>query len=378
MKMAFDGADLAPLGQSLIERAEKDPDDACALMDLSIILQLKYQPEIALGVQAQALKTRTLYHLQADGEATIRLLAIMTPGNLMTNTPLEFLVEGSGISLSILYVGPGLPLPPALPEHDTLFIAVCEATETRPILQELTEIVREWPRPVLNLPENILKTSRETAPAHFAPLAGVVMPSSRRISRQALETGPAPDLPFIVRPVDSHAGHGLAKIDGPGEIPGYLAAMSEEEFFVSPFYDYRSADGLYRKYRIVLIDGRPYACHMGISENWMIHYLNAGMAESQKKREEEARFMADFDTVFAKRHKTALDGIQAALSLDYLVIDCAETRDGRLLVFEIDTGAVVHTMDPADVFPYKIPQMQKVFAAFAEMLAGAAHAGQGI
>ncbi|MDR3630576.1 MAG: hypothetical protein P4L42_09585, partial [Desulfocapsaceae bacterium] len=90
-KMAFDGADLSPLGKILIQRAEQDPDDANALMDLSILLQLKYSPEIAMGVQAQALAVKTLYHLPTDNEASIRLLAIMAPGGLMTNTPLEFL-----------------------------------------------------------------------------------------------------------------------------------------------------------------------------------------------------------------------------------------------------------------------------------------------
>ena len=368
MKMAFDGADLAPLGQSLISRAEKDPDDADALMDLSIILQLKYQPEIALDVQARALGIKTLYHLPAAGNAAIRLLAIMAPGNLMTNTPLEFMVEGSTISLDMLYVGTGLPLPSPLPDHELLFIAVGESTGTRPLLEELAEIMKEWPRPVLNQPGSILKTSREEAPACLAPIAEVIMPSSLRTARGTLATGPLPAFPFIIRPVDSHAGHGLAKIENAGEILSYLEAMPEPAFFVSPFFDYKSADGMYRKYRVLLIDGQPYACHMGTSENWMIHYLNAGMAESPEKREEEARFMADFDTGFGKRHRVALQGIHAALHLDYLVIDCAETRDGRLLVFEMDTGAVVHAMDPADVFPYKAPQMKKVFSAFYDML----------
>ncbi|MDR3631037.1 MAG: hypothetical protein P4L42_11955, partial [Desulfocapsaceae bacterium] len=59
--------------------------------------------------------------------------------------------------------------------------------------------------------------------------------------------------------------------------------------------------------------------------------------------------------------------------LDYLVIDCAETRDGQLLVFELDTGAVVHAMDPVDIFPYKVPQMRKVFSAFSDMLASATY-----
>ena len=41
---------------------------------------------------------------------------------------------------------------------------------------------------------------------------------------------------------------------------------------------------------------------------------------------------------------------------------------GRLLVFEADAAAVIHLMDPQDMFPYKQPQMRKVFAAFDAML----------
>jgi hypothetical protein len=40
-------------------------------------------------------------------------------------------------------------------------------------------------------------------------------------------------------------------------------------------------------------------------------------------------------------------------------------------VFELDPGAVVHSMDPVDLFPYKQAQMQKVFRAFREMLSDA-------
>jgi glutathione synthase/RimK-type ligase-like ATP-grasp enzyme len=177
--------------------------------------------------------------------------------------------------------------------------------------------------------------------------------------------------PIIARPIDTHAGQGLVKIDAPNGIAAFLEGAPDTEFHVSRFIDYSGADGQFRKYRIVLIDGRPYACHMGISRDWMIHYLNAGMAESAEKRAEEARFMSGFDEDFAPRHTTAFAAIQARMQLDYLIIDCAETRDGELLIFEVDTGAVVHAMDPVDLFPYKQPQMHKVFAAFRAMLGAA-------
>ena len=54
--------------------------------------------------------------------------------------------------------------------------------------------------------------------------------------------------------------------------------------------------------------------------------------------------------------------------LEYMGIDCAETTDGRLLVFEGSISLVAHDMDPPSLYPYKSPQMQKLFASFYEML----------
>ena len=140
----------------------------------------------------------------------------------------------------------------------------------------------------------------------------------------------------------------------------------------SSIYMRRSADGMFRKYRIALIEGRPFACHMGVSEHWMIHYLNAGMRESAPKRAEEARFMAEFDQDFAKRHARAFDALTEHVGLEYFGIDCGETPEGELLIFEADVAMIVHAMDPPDLFPYKGPQMRKVFDAFQTMLASAA------
>jgi len=372
-KVAFDGQDLTQLGTDLLNRAQTDVNDAEALMDLSIVLQLKYQKEIALGVQAQALKIKTHYCLPAEGTPSIKLLALMAPGDITTNTPLEFLVENSSISLDMIYIGQRLPLPKTLPEHDVAFLAIGESTDTRPILEGLTKIVDQWPCPLLNQPRNILKTSREAAPDYLASVDSIVMPSSQRIGRKTLKANEIPSPPFIIRPVDSHAGRGLAKIERISDLNDYLSKVQDSKFFISPFIDYRSSDGLYRKYRVVLISGIPYACHMGISQNWMIHYLNAGMTESEEKRREEEKFMTHFDTDFALRHQKSLKSLQDTFDLDYLVIDCGEMQDGKLLIFEIDTGAVVHAMDPPDIFPYKIPQMKKVFSAFHDMLARVAN-----
>src|SRR6185312_14823743 len=96
--------------------------------------------------------------------------------------------------------------------------------------------------------------------------------------------------PLIVRPRGSHAGAGLARVEDRAALGRYLQERPEHEFFVSPFVDYAGGDGLYRKYRVAFVDGRPYACHMAIADRWDIWYLNAGMAFSEGKRGEEADF----------------------------------------------------------------------------------------
>jgi glutathione synthase/RimK-type ligase-like ATP-grasp enzyme len=367
MTQAFQGVDLTPLGNQLIERVGQLPtaDSAEALLDLSIILHLKGSHDIALGVQQQALQLRQIYTLPAMKEPAIRLLALMTPGALNANTPLEFLVQDSDIELTLLFLSTDLPFPQALPDHDVAFVAIGEADHSQTLLRALIDLAKIWPRPLLNAPERILRLSRNESSALLSDAPGVVMPRAARIKREDLTQA---EFPVIVRPIDSHAGKGLVKAETPRDLEQYLASQPEPEFYVTPFVDYRSADGLFRKYRVVLIDGQPYASHMALSDHWMIHYLNGGMTESPAKREEEARFMAHFDQDFAQRHQSALHSIHERLGLEYLVMDCAETREGRLLIFEVDSSAVVHAMDPADLFPYKQPQMRKVFTAFRALL----------
>ena len=56
------------------------------------------------------------------------------------------------------------------------------------------------------------------------------------------------------------------------------------------------------------------------------------------------------------------------MKLEYLVMDCAETPGGDLLLFEIDHVGVVHAMDVETLFPYKNAHIQKAQAAFWQML----------
>src|ERR1700753_682471 len=49
----------------------------------------------------------------------------------------------------------------------------------------------------------------------------------------------------------------------------------------------------------------------------------------------------------------ALRTLAARVGLDYFGIDCGLMPDGRLVVFEIETGMIVHDWDSAEIYPYK-------------------------
>jgi hypothetical protein len=376
-RMAFRGADLGPITQSLLERAAHNPEDAAAFMDLSILELFGGREQSHAALQTQALNLATLYRHQPGAVVSdpLRVLAFVTPGNLMANTPIEFLVENANIVLDVLYLSADSPLPDLLPQHDIAFIAVAEADENKALLDRLTKALHHWPRAVVNPPDRIAQLCRDGAWRFIASVPGASMPLNLRVERAALlnlaRGGPIFDefrFPIIARPVGSHAGAGLKKLDDRGAILPYIAEQPQREFFISPFVDYRSHDGLFRKYRVVLIDRAPYACHMAISSHWMIHYLNADMIDNGKNRDEEARFMQDFDVKFGATHQNALREIGRRSGLDYLIIDCAETREGKLLVFEVGNAMIVHAMDPEHIFPYKAEQMKRLFDAFQTML----------
>jgi hypothetical protein len=380
-KLAFDGADLTRISDGLIPRIAGTQEGAAALLDLSTIAMLEQRRADRLELQSLALRVEQLYRQPPAGskQASLRVLAFLAPGDFLANLPVEFLLANADVQLDMVYVAPGIPFPDSIPEHDVALVAVAESDENQPVLRIVADIVRDWPVPVVNAPDRIARLTRDGTWNLLNSVPGVVMPVNMRIDRAGLTRLASGDaavgdllageaFPIIVRPTGSHAGHGLAKIDDDAGLVPYLADQPENDFYIAPFVDYRSADGQFRKYRVALIDGRPYACHMAISDHWMVHYLNAGMTESASKRAEEARFMAGFDHAFAVRHAAALRAIAALAGLDYLPLDCAETRDGRLLIFESGTNMIVHSMDPPDLFPYKKAQMDKVFRAFETML----------
>jgi hypothetical protein len=333
-----------------------------------------------MAIQAEVLAFHQLYRSPcSSAKPKLRVLALAAAIDMGGNTPIEFLLETSGIELQTLYVVAGVELPAPLPEHDVAIVIASDSEECVEALRKIDLVASRWPRPLLNPPRLVRNLDRDKPHRLLRGIEGLDIPATVGVTRAQLaemarsntgvsDVATGSKFPIIVRPRGTHAGVGLARVSDGAMVERYLADRPEQEFFVARFVDYASADGLFRKYRIVFVDGRPYACHMAIADRWDIWYLNAGMAHSADKRLEEESFMRDFDGDFAVRHKGALAALVERVGLDYFTIDCADNKNGELLIFEADNTAVVHNMDSPELFPYKPPQMRKIFEAFAEML----------
>lgn len=379
LRMSIAGVNLLPIAQEMLARAQQDSGNTELWMNLSVVMQCIGQRDIGLAMQQEALTQRRLYSLDALAQpAKLRMLILMAPGDIAENTPLDCLLEGCDVDLIHYYVSHDDPLPHPVPDHDILMVAMSESDRNHAIFALLEQSLADWPKPVVNAPQYIPATGRDTASMLLQNVPGLHIPLTVRIARSDLQdiasgktslSGflPEGNFPIILRPFGSQAGRDLDRLYGPEEIVSYLAKVDATEFFLSAFIDYSGQDGLFRKYRVALIDGQPYACHMAVSSNWMVHYVNAGMYEDAQKRAEELDFMEHFDK-FAYRHQAALNAIYQRTKLDYLCIDCAESHDGELLIFEIDHTMVVHAMDPEDLFPYKQLHMRKVQQAFRDFL----------
>lgn len=345
-----------------------DSESVPSHLALYELLQITGERDAALQHQRKALEHQRVFSSIAPDEKR-SLLLLLAPGDWQANIPVDFLFDRSTTSVHKLYLLDVEHLQgERIPPHDVAWNAIAESVEAIPYLALAELVLGGRRKPRLNEPGRVIMTSRVFLP-HALQSTGAVVAPVAELQRNTIANGNLPfDFPIIVRPVGSHAGHGLEKIDKVSDLSSYVHRVSAERYFVSPFIDYRSADGFFRKYRIVFVDGMPYPVHLAISPNWMIHYYNAPMSENRWMRDEEARFLADLNAVFdGPRHDT-LVAIAREVGLEYFGIDCAVTQDGKVLVFEADPAMLVHTSDPIELYPYKHEYVPRIYRAVERMI----------
>ncbi len=210
-------------------------------------------------------------------ERTVLVLAAADPANV----PLRHLIPRATTTVIHWYIDYATADPdPALARADVVFNAIGDPDLAPVITPPVARFLHARAGDVLNPPERVAMTRRSDLPRLLAGIPGIIVPAVVRLDGP-VET---PSGPVLIRPIGSHGGEGLRRCDDAG--------AAEAPCYVTQFIDFASADGWYRKYRMIFVDGRAYPYHLAIARDWLVHYWTAGMEQDSARREEERRFLA--------------------------------------------------------------------------------------
>lgn len=354
---------------ALLAKTSAEADSAAMFMQMYSILDHLDFTELALEMQDKALALQQVFRIHNSNvksdEKTLRLMAFVGRGNLSDNAPLDYITDHCNIQLDLVYILDDLQLPPQIPDHDAVIVALGEKDCHLAVLDFMQSLKSIWPRPWLNDPEHIRLCARDLLYERLKDIPDMIVPITVRVSRRQINL---PYHPITIRPINTHSGKGLQRICHANDLEDYLNNNDAKAFYISRFYPTDRTDGLYRKLRIALIDGKPYICHVALSDQWIVHYISAQMHLNADKIAEEKALMETFETNILDHHRITFQRIATAIGLDFVVLDCEITSQNQIIIYEADNRGWIHSTDNETIFPYKKSVMTKAFAAFRDMV----------
>jgi len=318
--------------------------------------------------------SRFLTTMPYRGDRTpVRLLLLVSA--VGGNTPMDSFLDDQIFETHVLvteYYNPKVPLP----DHDVVFNSVGDADICREGLEAAYAILERTLRPVINHPAAVLKTGRLSNMLRLRGLPNVVVPQMAAFKRSmltgpqvpALVAGASFSFPLLVRAPGFHTGEHFFRIEDSNDLAAAIAQIPGDDVWLIEQLDARDGNGMYRKLRVMLVDGRLYPLHLAISNNWKVHYFRANMADSADNRDVDRDFLNDMESSIGARAVAALGRISATLGLDYGGIDFAVNAQGDVLLFEANATMVMAPLGPDQKWDYRRPAFDAVFAAVRSMI----------
>jgi hypothetical protein len=174
--------------------------------------------------------------------------------------------------------------------------------------------------------------------------------------------------PLLLRAPGFHTGRYFIRAENLDDLGAALPALPSGDVWLIEQLDARDGEGLYRKFRVMIVDRKLYPLHLALSRDWKVHYFRADMAHSAENRSKDGAFLDDMAGVVGQRGVAALERISATLGLDYGGIDFTVNAQGDILFFEANATMVMVPLAPDEKWAYRRPAFEKVFAAVRAML----------
>jgi hypothetical protein len=302
----------------------------------------------------------------------VLLLVSSRFGNVST----RLILDDSTFEVTALYADfydSSLPLPP----HAVVFNAIGDADLCGPALQHVEAILANTAAPVINIPAAVRSTGRVENARRLALLPGVIAPGVRAVARLALMSDGDWEFPLLLRSPGFHMGSHFLRVERREDLAAAARSLPGDELLAIQYLDARGADGMARKYRVMIIDGVLYPLHLAISADWKVHYFSAAMATEPRYREEEGRFLDSMPDVLGPRAMAALTAIGRSMGLDYAGVDFGVRADGGVLLFEANATMVIVPPPPDTLWDYRRAAIDRALHAARRLILARAAAGGG-
>jgi hypothetical protein len=282
-----------------------------------------------------------------------RVLTLASAGR--ANSPDRYLIPASRYDRLVWFLAYGEATPGC--EYDVVFNAVADPDAA--LDARLQHFAAGNAKPMLNPPERIAATARDGAQRLFEGVADLVVPPTRRVAARADLEGLDDAEPWLLRPVGSHGGERLERL----QLHDVGQRLAGPPHYLTAYRDFRSSDGLYRKYRLFFVDRAPFPYHLAASRDWLVHYQTSLTPARQDLIDEERRFLEDPEGAIGSRAFRAICEVGRRMDLDFAGVDFAMLPDGRALVFEANAAMLVHP-EPDGPLSHKNPFVARIVEAF--------------
>ena len=267
-------------------------------------------------------------------------------------------------------------LRPDLSRFDCVLNLVTDPDQHPKTLDAAGKLLRGYRGRVINPPAAVMRTTRDQVAKRLAGISGMRVPQVVRLhnpkpgaaSKAAARAALA--FPLIVRRAGTHTGRIVGLVDDPEGLDA--ACSGRGEFILIEFADFRSDDGLYRKYRLWSFAGRTIFRHMIVTDDWNVHVKDRTgfMIDRPELIDEELRLMEHLDGAFPATVHAVFDAVRTRLGLDFFGMDFGIDSRGEVVLFEANATMSLFPLEPHPRFAYLGRLREPAQDAFWSMLFG--------
>ena len=210
--------------------------------------------------------------------------------------------------------------------------------------------------PVVNHPARLVNAGKRETAARLAaigirtPRIVAIDPADPEAARREIAG------PMLVREDWQHGAASLRL--APGEPIDAAALGGFQRPIAVEFVDTRGADGLFRKYRVLVAGDHTIAVHLIASREWEVRGDNK--VTTADLLAEEAAHIATEDA-----NGGLLARARRALELDFAAFDYGRLRDGRMVVWEANPYPLIQFGPREAPLKYRDAPVHRSFAAMA-------------